>query len=300
MPEYQILKAVEYNKTSAAWRKTHAFEELKDLGWWLQPKYDGCFGMALMRPNHSESRMFSRTGEDYTVSCQHILDEIAECAENTGTVAMDEGYVVLGEVWHPEWAFPKISGSMRRRAPCPELCFVTNDLLPADLTTALVYRNRFEDLKALIGEMLCLDECTRVTVTDNLNAGQWTDAAGYAVILKNDGGFDGAILRDPNASYTIGEAKHGQIIKVKPVLSLDLECCRVITVKGDKTGRDVFKLEVVYRGVKTLVGSGVPHTDNISEWLAYPVEIECMGVTEDGALREPRFKGVRYDKLKVD
>jgi DNA ligase-1 len=30
------------------------------------------------------------------------------------------------------------------------------------------------------------------------------------------------------------------------------------------------------------------------------VEVECMGITPDGRLREPRFKGIRYDKAGTD
>lgn len=295
MADYNILKAVEYGKTSAAWRKTHAFEELLDLGWWLQPKYDGCFGMAVIKPDPADSRMLSRTGEDYTASCRHLLDEIHQCCEETGTFPMDEGFVVLGEVWHPTDKFPKISGDFRRQRPSPELCFVANDLLPLKLVTPLVYSNRYDELQTMLGHAP-LDEVTKVTVVVN---SAFVNPAKYAQALKESGGYDGAILRDPTASYTIGDAKLGQIIKVKPVMSLDLEVVKVLTVVGAKTGRDVHTLVVSYNGVESTVGSGVPHIAN-ENWFLYPVEIECMGLTEDGKLREPRFKGIRYDKVKAD
>lgn len=314
MADYNILKAVEYSKTSAAWRKTHAFDELLTLGWWLQPKYDGCFGMAVIKPDHTESRMLSRTGEDYTKSCQHILDEIRQCCEETGTWPMDDGFVVLGEVWHPTDKFPKISGDFRRQRPSPHLCFVANDLLPLKLVTPIVYFQRWDDLFELVGARVDqLDEVTKVCVVDVTRFNE--SPTGYAQWLKEQGGYDGAILRDPGASYTIGDAKLGQIIKVKPVLSLDLRCNGVIAGEGKHEGR-LGAITVSYNGVASAVGTGFTDEDRNFMWqgatrsstglfaphnpIGKIVEIECMGLTEDGKLREPRFKGIRHDKLKAD
>lgn len=104
MPKYNILKAVEHSKTSAALRKKYpTLADLENAGWWLQRKYDGCFGMAVMRFDGG-SQMLSRTGEDYTKSCVYILDELREAADDTAGSWGD--FVVLGEVWHPTWGFP--------------------------------------------------------------------------------------------------------------------------------------------------------------------------------------------------
>jgi hypothetical protein len=56
---------------------------------------------------------------------------------------------------------------------------------------------------------------------------------------------------------------------------------------------------VTYRGVTTTVGSGVPHNrDDFS--IHDIVQIDSMGLTEDGKLREPRFICVRKDKVNPD
>jgi ATP-dependent DNA ligase len=53
--------------------------------------------------------------------------------------------------------------------------------------------------------------------------------------------------------------------------------------------------------VRSWVGSGVPHNIDVSELAPGAiVEVEAMGLTPDGKLREPRFKGIRYDKAGAD
>jgi len=295
MAEYNILKAIEFDKLAAKVRKQHAdVHALQRAGWWLQPKYDGCFGMAVIEPEREMCRMLSRTGEDYTQSCRHILDELHIAGEGYSAI----GFVVLGEVWHPKLKFPTISGQFRKRSPS-WLQFMCNDLLPAKLVTEQPYAERFSALR----EMLPLVEENEgyhchVVQCDFGRIECWAGSAAAELVAQ--GGYDGAILRDPRASYTLGTAREGQIVKVKPTLSLDLAVTAIFVEPGAKTGRPVYTLEVDYRGVRSMVGSGVPHApgDEIHEGAI--VEVECMGLTEDGKLREPRFKGVRHDKLKAD
>lgn len=295
MAKYQILKAVEFDKLSAKFRKAHRDENhLRDRGWLLQPKYDGCFGMAIIRGN-GFNQMLSRTGEDYTTSCLHILQELEEAAQEQSG-GWDE-FVVLGEVWHPEYSFPTISGKFRKRA-ASDLKFIANDLLPPGLVTAHPYALRLTNLKLLLPEIQGAE--VYVSAVENLCFDEHPCAKTAAAELVARGGYDGAILRDPWALYTIGLAREGQIVKVKPALSLDLVVDELKGTTGTKTGRDVYTFSVVYRGVTTWVGSGVPHLLAEVPQPGQIVEVECMGITEDGKLREPRFKGVRHDKLAPD
>lgn len=295
MSDIRILKAVEFDKLSSATKKRYgSVQGLRDAGWWLQRKYDGCFGMAVISAT-GEHRMLSRTGEDYTKSCQHILDELAACA-NEQSGGWDD-FVVLGEVWAPSMLFKDISGRFRQqREVANELVFACNDLLAPDLETHRCYENRFADLVDLIQAsapaLFVVDTIAKREIEPDPDV-----AARRWVAL---GGYDGAILRDPGAPYTIGLARLGEIVKVKPTLELDLLVTERRVSYGEKTGREVYTLTVAYRGVATDVGSGMPHSREELPQIGDIVTIEAMGLTPDGKLREPRFKGIRHDKEEPD
>jgi DNA ligase-1 len=296
MNDYLILKAVEHNKLPVKFKKQYpSIDALVAAGWWTQKKYDGCMGIAHMRFNGG-STMQSRTGEDYTTSCGSILEEIREAADEQGESWDD--FVVIGEVWQPieEAAFPTISGKFRKAQLAPSLKFIANDLLPPGLVTDMAYRLRFADLCELLPPLEIAE--ARVHVAETWQSR--VDAAARAIEWQGMGGFDGAILRDPNAGYSIGTVKAGEIVKVKPTLSLDLLVEGRGKVQGEKTGRDVWTIVVTYNGVETSVGSGVPHHASDVPMRGQIAEIECLGITADGKLREPRFKSMRFDKVKAD
>ena len=294
MSEYIIMKAVEHGKLPAKFRKQYpTIKSLAHAGWWTQKKYDGCMGIATIR-YAGGSTMQSRTGEDYTTACGSILEELREVADSLQYYWAD--FVVIGEVWQPieEASFPVISGKFRSQRPARDLKFMVHDLLPTSMNTDKPYHQRFDELASMFpdvtyGDALCHVACTLPEESDpEYRALQW----------RGEGGYDGAILRDPNAGYTVGTVKKGEIVKVKPTLSLDLEILRTNVAVGEKTGRPVYTIVVSYQGVTSFVGSGVPH---VLTWAAGDiVEIEALGVTADGKLREPRWKGLRFDKTQPD
>jgi ATP-dependent DNA ligase len=302
MVDVKIMKAVEFDKLPAKFRKgvPGGVQELQKRGWWVQPKYDGCFGMAVIRADAcpGSCQMLSRTGEDYTFSCEHILKEIYDAADEFFGGAKWSDFVVLGEVWHPDLKFPTISGMFRKHAPS-KLQFITNDMLPTDLNTEEPYSSRFQHLQNLLPPVLGDGFYVRTARSFEAHYCQ-QDVNKYAAQLVAEGGYDGAILRDPNAGYTIGLVKKAEIVKVKPTMSLDLRCVDARTEPGAKTGRAVLTISVEYRGVVSDVGSGVPHDMLVGDVCGKVVEVECIGITEDGKLREPRFKGIRFDKTEPD
>jgi ATP-dependent DNA ligase len=289
------LKAVEYDKLPATFRKKYpSVEALQKAGWWLQLKYDGCYGKAIVSLDPSRRRMLSRTGEDYTASTRHILDDLARRA--TAQYGAFEDFVVLGEVWHPKWPFPTISGAFRRQAAAPDLRFACHDILTMDMESSIPYRDRYLHLYRLLGFPVAGNISF---IVDNHRSGDWFGTAlDWALKWKARGNYDGVVLRNPEGWYYPGLVKHGEIVKVKPVLALDLRIDEVLVDTGEKTGRDVYTIKVTYRGVQSSVGSGVPH--NFKFGPGAIAEIECMGLTADGRLREPRFKGIRHDKETPD
>lgn len=296
MADIRIMKAVEYSKTAAAFRKKYPTEQaIYDAGWYLQPKFDGCYGMAVLGAD--KAVMLSRTGEDYTVSCANILRDLQ------GLLPRQEygEVVVIGEVWDPNDEFKNISGRFRRQSVIdPALVFMVHDLLPIGIATEDPYHVRYAALRYAFNRYWTINPDSadfKVKRVRNVNP---KDVAEYAAYLKAKGGYDGAMLKDPNAGYSIGLAKAGQLVKVKPVLSLDLRVLEVKQAAGEKTGRPVYTLTVEYRGVKSDVGSGMPHSALDLPWPGSIVQIDCMGLTPDGKLREPRFIDIRHDKEQPD
>jgi DNA ligase-1 len=312
MAEYLIMKAVEFDKLPAKFKKAHPFEELLNEGYWLQKKYDGCMGIATIRPEFELCTMQSRTGEDYTASTGHLLRELFD----TMQAHEGEGFmpvIFIGEVWQPigEARFPAISGKFRRQYPSPELRFVVNDMLPLGFNTDLPYKARYMNLVEYLGQEAAAT-VWKVEVAKTYPS--WLGSPVRAALTwQREGGFDGGILRNPEAGYTVGTVKQGEIIKLKPVDSLDLKVVRVEAGEGKHAGR-AGALVVEYNGVETGVGTGLSDDERVDWWAAWLstgwqrttpgagtiVEVEFLGFTEDGKLREPRFKGIRHDKLGTD
>jgi ATP-dependent DNA ligase len=309
MADYLIMKAVEYEKLPVKFKKAHPFEGLLSEGYWLQKKYDGCMGIATIRFERSECTMQSRTGEDYSASTQHILTELHEAA-CTQSGSFDP-FIVIGEVWQPieEAKFPAISGKFRRQSPSPELRFVANDILPLGFNTDIPYRRRWIDLCDLLPD----EPGWKCFVAHNHPAFDAVDPVAVALSWQKAGGYDGGILRNADTGYTVGTVKQGEIIKIKPTMSLDLKVVRVEEGLGKHAGR-AGALEVQHGALTTSVGTGLSDDDRLNWWAAWLstgwektspgantiVEIEFLGYTEDGHLREPRFKGIRHDKVTPD
>lgn len=292
----RILKAVEYDKLSAATKKRYpSVRALYDAGWWLQRKYDGCYGMAVIWED-KPSVMLSRTGEDYTPACQHILnllEGMTQIARGSGWY----GVVYLGEVWSPKYDFPTISGMFRRQSAGPQdLQFMVNDMLPPELLSPRAYSARYEDMI----RHLCPDRYPHNGAVFPA-VRQTGDPEQRALEWQGEGGYDGAILRDPTAPYTIGTARKAEIVKVKPTLSLDLLVLDVLPGEGKHEGRaGALRCKLADQQFVD-VGTGLSDADRErGDWVGKIVEVEAMGWSKEGKLREPRLKGIRYDKLTPD
>lgn len=284
-----IMLANEFDKQGARWRRGRTLDDLAHthIG---QPKHDGCH--LIMGTGHTFAWATSRTGEE--------VHSVGHIARALSTLA-GPGYVFQGEVWAPNTDFPQISGAFRRHSPQPQLRYVVYDWHTQEEFDAGVdptpYRSRLRGLQALFEGYTG----PHLQLVQSLEPGSYPGSpAALARYYVGRGGYDGFILRDPNAGWAVGRSKQGELVKVKPTLSLDLRVEARISSPGIKTGRDVFTLVVMYRGVTTTVGSGVPHDAANVPTPGQIIEVECMGLTAAGKLREPRFKAIRYDKKEPD
>lgn len=284
----------EFAKQSAAFKKAHpSLDSLRSSEYTMQPKYDGCH-LIVHLPVDGTPRAFSRTGEPVR-SVDHIIAQMV--------LVFGTGWTIFGEAYAFGLSFPEISGNFRQHKPAENLCFMAFDVVPSStFDLGLYYPTPYrERLARLVAALWATDELAPdIIVTPDLPLDNPT---GFAVTLKKQGGYDGAIVRRSDAGWQAGDSKNGEVIKVKPIESLDLRVRGWFLGKGKHANRSG-GIYVEYNGVQTGVGTGF--TDDERSIIAQGTrdgaiaEVEFMGFTEDGALREPRFKGWRYDKLKAD
>lgn len=292
----------EFADQSAAFKKAHpgGIDSLVQGRWWVQPKFDGCHIII----DTTTGVATSRTGE----RVRSMDAQVAGVCRRIG-----KGFVVFGEAYQLGTTFSKISGDFRRHSASPDLCIVAFDMVSAEAFrcghSAAHYRHRFNMLQHMLNlprldvpRMQSSPPEDKILTAYTLHCTE--DVIGWALHLKDVvGGYDGIILRDPDAGWEAGDSKNGEVIKVKPVLSLDLRVdSQKVEQRATKLGGYI---TVSYKGVQSDVGSGLTQAmlhdmQGRVSFVDRIAEIECMGVTPDGKLREPRFKGWRFDKIKAD
>lgn len=301
-----IQKAAEWDKQSSALRKKYRrVEDLTNEGGYVwQPKYDGIHAII----NTTARRATTREGNELP-SIQHVVDYLS--------VAVGDGWVFQGEVWLPGVPFKDISGAARRQCLQPHLGVVLYDcheeLLFSLGTDTIPYFHRRADLVSLLSQVTGYPH---VRLGDSFSAYE-APLGGWQVLAQEyvrRGGYDGLILRDTNAPWQVGTARNGELIKVKPSVTLDLRCNGVIQGEGKHAGK-LGAISVSFNGVNSCVGTGFSDQQRDEFWQAATgnapddecvspigqiVEVECMCVNANGTLREPRFKAVRWDKNKAD
>lgn len=280
-----ILKADTYEKQSAKWRKQNSIRDI-ELTHWLLPKYDGCHAI-----------IDTTTCEVWSREMKPVLSMRLQAVKVRELLG--PGLMVQGEAWFPGRDFPTVSGQFRQHEQ-NDLVFVAFNCLTKEEFEAgysnAPYHERFDRLFPLYLDKRWPD----VTRAQHYPAGTYGSSTQRAAEYKAKGSFDGAILADPWAAWSRGRSRNGELIKVKPNISLDLRVTKLYCETGEKTGRQVWTADVVYRGVTSRVGSGMPHDADAVPKVGQIIEVEAMGLTEDGRLREPRFKSIRHDKEEPD
>ena len=290
MSDYLSPSASNYADLSAKVRKGIPAEDQLHLFYAAMKKYDGVSGIVDL----DAGTMTSRTGEDYSVSCAHL---IAQCQGVFGT-----GGKVFGEVWHPTLPQSTISGDFRRQSSgeASHLKFVIFDVDFPDSDDPGQFM-RYSAIQEYMYGHPHLD----LTVADYYNPGTYGTGKQLMETYMPGGGYDGIVYYDPNAMFEVGKNKSGTIIKEKPSVTYDLEVIGMNMGKG-RHGHRLGALVMRFKDDKRLTLSGMSDAER-DAWTANPslilgkiVEVEAMGLSTNGSLREPRYKGVRYDKLHPD
>lgn len=264
-------------------------------------KYDGCHAVVSILPS-GHVTVQSRTGEE-NVAC---LPAARDAAFQLLEVAQAQGGLVLfAEAWKPGTEFRHISGAFRRQKEDEAMQLVVFDCVNLHEfekgVSTRSYDHRMEDV-----DLLGFPQAGRAGLAESLGlVWELTEAHEPKTLqdVANDvvakGGFDGIIVRDTDAGWTRGDGKHGASIKVKPLLSLDLRVVGQEQGKG-KLANLMGKVFVEYRGVRIGVGTGFDNAERAENWIGRIIQVDSMGLTADGSLREPRFITERTDKTEQD
>ena len=298
MAELLAHKAVELDKVKVARRRVLSQPGYLDQNYLAQPKYDGCFGVADMQIRSMRTRT-----DEMIHSCDHVLQDLEAMEFN--------GMVVFGELWKPHTEQSKISGDVRRHKPAPDLNFVIFDCVTSEEFdvgyTRIPYVERMDYVWERFNRAVRVPTFSRSICVPTLHYNQGT--YGKHEELRDQylarGGYDGLILRDPQAPWIMGTGTGGEIIKSKRVLSFDLEVLGVKEGAGKLRGH-AGSLLLRWKSGDTIEAIGLDYPTRAA-WLADPasivgkiVEVEAMDYSTDGLLREPRIKSIRFDKDKAD
>lgn len=316
MGSYIVHKAVELkniHKTGELAKRLAADPNYAARFYLRQLKYDGCNCVVVWDPQCKLGKVamtvFSRTGEP-VYSMNHLSDDFRHLPAG----------VYLGEAWasaevlgvDPTEAFPTISGIFRRKtvkAGEPLL-----SLMVFDYVTLEEWERGYSEMPFLhrdvrCGVQLSLNPAKRYVHRVNTESlgdnGLMVHHEQLALRLQGVGGYDGVILRSPMGCWFKGDdGKAGEILKVKPRMRVTCRVESYIPGKGKHEGK-VGTLVVRYNNQPQGAGTGLKDyqrsiEDFPSMWEGKLVEIEALGVTADGFLREPVLLGVRDDVLVAD
>jgi ATP-dependent DNA ligase len=282
--------------------------------WVVSPKYDGCH-VIFAFDNGELVGVYSRQGE-LVRSMDHVAEALQQAYKlGSGRVA------ICGEAWVVGTPFAEISGMFRRHSPQPQLCFVPFDCVPFDYnedasgpplllgqlnhrTYPTGYDKRISTLTAWLLQPAypCLIKPTFTRFNGTL-AEAWAHAKPVALHYKGSefAHYDGAILARADGKYTVGAGKGGEFIKVKPLISETVTVDTLFPDVGEKTGKNTLALGFTFNGRQQRVSTGLTQKEvdayiaDASLIVGKRIEVEAMGLTEEGSFREPRFKGIRTD-----
>lgn len=304
-----VHKAVELDKLSSKAKKALATNQL----WAISPKYDGCHAIVCFS-NGEYVGTWSRSGErvlSMDTTAKQLLYHYKLPAGN---------WAFCGEAWDVGLPFNEISGMFRRHSDQP-LQFVPFDFVPFDGVSGV-------SGEPVLGVWHYSGVQCQYTYGDRLN---WlvhafeaapsrilhprpvffegTLEAAFAMAMQHANHnkastishYDGAVLANLSATYVVGAGADGAFIKCKPLMSETVTVTGTKPALGAKTGKYTVALEFQFNGGTQFVSTGLTQEEcdlyylQPEKIIGKRIEVEAMGLTSTGLLREPRFKGIRTD-----
>ena len=261
-------------------------------------KLDGVFCFAYVSNN--DCYIYSRTGEEYT-SLRHLRPELIKVAKET------QCEIIIFEAYTEGVPQPTISGWCRdTKRQHTEVEAYVHDIMTFDdfkkASTQLCYGERAEYLIRLFTQ-------NHFEYIHKVHQYFYHSVAAVMALAENvwKSGGEGVVYREYFSGYMPGK-RNSTMVKIKKGVSYDLKVAAVEEGKGKYVGC-VGKLICHDRNGKVVkVGSGLTDEQRKTWWSPWGydevvgkiVQIDAMAVSSKGVLREPRFKGIRHDKMEVD
>lgn len=259
---------------------------------YVQPKYDG------FRCIYYRGKLWTRSGNP--MPNKNLQDHF--------NIVMDiDNYMFDGELYFHGNGFQNLTSILNsENAPIPKgLKYFIYDCMPvADWEakkTKLGYSDRLKLLRELVNEVLA-DRAKYMDTPTDLAQNPAEVAEIYKKYLNN--GMEGCMLKAQEGKYQWKRVslKSGEMIKLKPFKSVDLEIIDVVEGEGKFEGTLGSIVVAVSPGVTCSVGSGFNDAfrkeiwGNKSKFIGKTAEIKYFEVTEDNSLRFPIFERMRDDK----
>lgn len=265
----------------------------------VSEKFDGVFAFALVMDG--ECLIFSRTGEEYT-SLEHLKAPLMTLYKDL------ECEVIIFEAYAEGVPQPTISGWCRdTKKQHTEVeayihdAMTIEEFIAADTPKIYMpetYYVRYGFLK------LHFDGYPYLHLIPQFHVECETALMALAESVWARGG-EGVVARTEFGGYYPGK-RNAYMVKLKKGVSFDLKVTGVEEGTGKYSGCTGKLICQDLTGKTIKVGSGLSDEQRKAWWsnseeiIGKIVQVDAMAVSTKGVLREPRFKGIRYDKKEAD
>lgn len=262
-------------------------------------KLDGVFCLAYVC--NGKCHIYSRTGEVYT-SLEHLKPELIDLSKAS------QCDVIIFEAYVDGVSQPTISGWCRdTKRQHLEVESYVHDMLTfsefKNCDTENGYADRYDYMQHCFKQ---LRPTKHIHLVDSWIVFSFAALMAWAESIWSRGG-EGVVYRDFFAGYMAGK-RNSTMVKIKKAVSFDLKVIAVKEGTGKYKGSTGYLICQDRKGKIVKVGSGLTDEQRRTWWSPWGydeivgsiVQIDAMKVSSKGVLREPRFKGIRFDKMEAD
>lgn len=259
----------------------------------LEPKLDGMRSLFLLDPKNPQ--VLSRNGKPI-FNCDHIVKELLK--HYKGCVI--DGELLSKKTDDSEDDFAATISAARSSADTGRpLTLWAFDILTLDEFQSGKFTTKQSDRSATLWDTMrgVNPEISRAVGGLYARTEDEIQKRVQTLVLN---GFEGAILKDPDAVYAIDRSKAW--LKVKPTFDADCVVIGMLEGEGEFEGT-MGKIVVRHQnGVETDVGTGFERVLRDSLWTlkdkinGQVMEVQYQNLTPAGKMRFPVFKRFRFDK----